>query len=226
MDSEWIRSKILNLTKDISYSAILTFKKLKWTGSSNQANFKLSSSTVLNLDQNSSSLYDNIIAQIGQFSIKDLYNFVTNGSSLPLTGGNKIAIEAVNNLLNMSESLAEFYKEVSNKNNVTDGLFNESANGSSLTKASVTSIDETIKLFSNTYSFLNLLKSILKAGTKNFITDKIYVTSNVKQIQVFFCIYFSISFVFLFFLLFSVRYFGFYLLKFFFFRLLLMFQLK
>ncbi len=196
-DSEWLRSKILNLTKDISYSVIVTFKKLKWTGSSNQANFKLAASTVLNLDQNSSNLYDNIITQIGQYSIKDLYNLITNGSFLPMTGGNKIAIEAVRNLLNMSESLKESYKDASSKNAVTNGLLSENAKRLSFNKASFSSIDKTIELFSNTYSLINLLKSILKAGTKNFITDKVYVTSNVKQIQAFNLFIFFLFFFFI-----------------------------
>ena len=152
---------------DIPYSAIITFKNLKWTGSSNQANFKLAASTVLNLEENSTTISDNLIRQIEQYSIKELYNLVMNGSVFPLTTGMSIAKESAENLLNLSETIQS----------------ETSTNPFSIINYKGT-MEKTLGLFSQAYSFMNLIKSILITGNKNSISDKIYVSSNVKKIQV------------------------------------------
>lgn len=165
---EWMNEFVGNFTMDVPYTAIITFNNLKWTGSSNQANFKLSGSTVLNLGQNSTTFYSNFIQEVEQYSIQDLYNLVMNGTALPLTSGIQVAQEAAENLLNLSESINEFY------NNISAGQMNfDSGN-----------FAKNLDLFSLTYSLINLIKNIFKSGNKNAVTDKIYVTSNVKKIQV------------------------------------------
>ena len=153
---------------DIPYSAVITFNNLKWTGSSNQANFKLAASTVLNLDENSTTIYDNFVKEIEQYSIQELYDLVINSTVLPLTTGLSIAQESAQNLLNLSESIQ-----------------NESAsNPFSKINFNGDIMKQTLNLFSQTYSLINLIKNILNSENKNSISDKIYVTSNVKKIQV------------------------------------------
>ena len=156
-------------SKNVSYSAIVTFQNLKWLGSSNKANFKLSASTILNIGENSSSNYDTLINNIEQYSIKDLYNLVINGSILPLSTGNKIASDTIKQLLSMSEDLSAYQTE----NILTEQVLLDPEQ-----------ITKSMNLFSNTYSFYKLIKSILRAGSKTVVTDKMYISSSVKNIQV------------------------------------------
>lgn len=172
-DPDWIKNKIGKYTKDIPYTAIVTFKNLRWTGSSNQAHFVLTASTILNIIQDDSEDVNSLINKIEQYSVKDLYNFVKNGSLLPITSGNKIAIDDVENLLNMSQSIQGIYQNISQYD---ISVYSDIG-------------QKTLNLFSNTYGFLNLIKSILKTNNKNIRTEKIYVTSNVKKIQV--CLIFN-----------------------------------
>lgn len=171
----WIADSIGSFTMDIPYTTLVTFTNLKWIGSSNQANFKFSASTVLNGAQNSSTVFENIWKKISQYSIKELYDIVMNDTLLPLSTGLEVAKESARELLNLSESLLQQYKTSSSMTTSlptsnTDSLFGN--------------IEKSINLFSNTYSFLESLKAILKTANKNAITDKIYVTSRVRKIEV------------------------------------------
>ena len=168
-DLDWLEQFIGNFTMDIPYTAVVTFKNLKWTGSSNQANFKLSASTILNLNENSTNVYDDLIIELGQYSAQELYDFVINGNNLSLAPDRLLMLqEAARSLLDINFSLEDAVKNTSYQSN--------GSNGAILTK--------TLHLFSTTYAFMNLIKSILIADSKNVITDKIYVTSSAKKIQV------------------------------------------
>ena len=170
-DFDWLEQFIGNFTMDIPYTAVVTFKNLKWIGSSNHANFKLSASTILNLNENSTNVYDDLIKQLGQYSAQELYDFLINGSKLSLAPDKLLMLQdAARSLLDINFSLEEAFKNNS---------FQSNGSGVILTK--------TLHLFSTTYAFMNLFKSILTADSKNVISDKIYVTSSAKKIQVLNC---------------------------------------
>lgn len=171
-----------NRVKDVPYTAIITFENLKWVGTSNQGSFKLVASTALNLWSGETNKYNNLINVVKQMSIKDLYNLITKEVVLPLSKGSEIAKEVVNSLKNKSINIENAYKQMSN-NSITP---NEKNNV----------IEQTMSLFATAQGTYEVIKNLFKSTAKSIETNKIFVSSNVKKIEVCYIIWFVNYFFF------------------------------
>lgn len=159
-----------NNSKDVPYTAIITFKNLKWVGTSNQGSFKLVASTALNLWSGETNKYNNLINIVKQLSIKDLYNLITKEIVLPLSTGSEIAKEAVNSLKNISINIENSYKQMNNISINTNKNMNV--------------IEQTMNLFATAQGTYEVIKNLFKSTAKSIETNKIFVSSNVKKIEV------------------------------------------
>lgn len=156
------------LTKDNSLEASFHFLQFKWVGNSRNSNFRLSANTILNSLTNSSANLEEYKTNLKLLPLNELLPFVQDIVNIP----DYTVLQTVYN------QLAKVILESKNllitpTNNINKSILSKK-------------IDD---YFSDSFSIKETFANLMEAYSKNGLTEKIYVSSDIDALEVFYIIF-------------------------------------
>lgn len=152
-----------NLTKDNDFEASFNFLQFKWVGNARNSNFRLSANTILNSLTNSSTNLEEYKTNLKMLSLNEILPFVLDVVNIPDSAGLQTASKQLENVILESKQLLT--------------MQSNNTNSSILSKFIET-------YFSDSQSIKETFSNLLEAYSKNALTEKIYVSSDVDALEV------------------------------------------
>lgn len=181
MKKKYQSNILTNITKnDFSYSGIFTFKKFEWTGSDKNYNFRLSSNTLLNYPSNTTLAINELLESVKPLELQQMIDYIKFKSGISLDDRKTIqTLQTLTELVEQSKVLQA----------IALPDYNSPGNNTKLVRILQSFdqkeyINKISDFFSRVAAAKNLVESLLIGNSKNTVTDKIAVSSDVASLEV------------------------------------------